>query len=152
MNRPIRTAWREVLRPLYRRPRELQVAALCYRGSGASRRVLLITSRRTKRWILPKGWLIDGLDAPRSAAQEAWEEAGVKPSGGAPKAVGTFEYMKRLRHGLEIPVETQVFKIKVADLAERFPEAGERKRLWVDAEKAADLVAEPGLRDILRAL
>lgn len=152
MNRPIRTAWRDVLRPLYRRPRELQVAALCYRGSGASRRVLLITSRRTRRWILPKGWLIDGLDAAGSAAREAWEEAGVTPAGGAPRAVGTFEYMKRLRDGLEIPVETRVFKIEVAGLADRFPEAGERRRLWVDAEKAADMVAEPGLRDILRAL
>ncbi|TNF18088.1 MAG: NUDIX hydrolase [Rhodobacteraceae bacterium] len=152
MTKPIRTTWREVLRPLYQRPRELQVAALCYRGSGAGRRVLLITSRRTKRWILPKGWLIDGLDAPGSAAREAWEEAGVTPTGRTPRAVGSFEYMKRLRHGLEIPVETRVFRIKVGDLADRFPEAGERRRTWVDPDTAAGMVAEPGLREILRAL
>ena len=100
---------------------------------------------------MPKGWPIDGLDAPAAAAQEAWEEAGVRPASIKPRAVGRFDYMKRLNEGLEIPVEAKVYKIKVADLAETFPEAGTRERRWVTANDAANMVAEPGLREILKA-
>ena len=74
----IKKAWSEVLHPMLQRPKRLQVAALCYRRDGDSKEVLLVTSRGTGRWILPKGWPIDGLDAGEAALQEAWEEAGVR--------------------------------------------------------------------------
>ncbi len=55
----------------------------------------MITSRDTGRWILPKGWPIDGLDEAGSALQEAWEEAGVKDGRIANAPIGTFDYQKR---------------------------------------------------------
>ncbi|TMV51704.1 NUDIX hydrolase, partial [Thioclava sp. BHET1] len=70
-------AWRSVVLPLVQRPKRLQVAALCFRGGGAATEVLLITSRDTGRWVVPKGWPMRGLDAAGAARQEAWEEAGV---------------------------------------------------------------------------
>ena len=51
-----------------------QFAALCYRIKRGKVQVLLVTSRRTKRWIVPKGWPMEGRTPADSAAQEAWEE------------------------------------------------------------------------------
>ena len=72
----LKKAWTEVVKPMVQRPDRVQVAAICFQGTGADRKVLLITSRDTKRWILPKGWPIDGLEANAAAAQEAWGRSG----------------------------------------------------------------------------
>jgi len=150
MTRFFRTAWSEFLDPFFRRPKRLQVAALCYRRRKSGKEVLLITSRDTGRWILPKGWPIDGLDEAGSALQEAWEEAGVKDGRIANDPIGTFDYQKRFNGGAEATCRTQVFPIEVDKLAREFPERQERKRKWVSPAKAADMVEEPQLRDMLR--
>lgn len=146
----VKKTWRDVLRLFYRPPKQVQVAALCYRGEGKKRKVLLVTSRDTGRWIVPKGWLIDGLDARGSAVQEAWEEAGVKPGKVSKTAIGTFDYDKRLPSGLPVPVEAQVYAIEVDRIANSYPEASERTRKWVSPQEAAGLVREPGLQELLR--
>ncbi len=138
--------------PLFRRPRRLQVAALCYTQNGPRKKVLLITSRDTGRWIVPKGWPIDGKDAPGAAAQEAWEEAGVKPRNITAEPLGSFEYDKTLENGASAPVETKVYAIEVENLADDFPEANERDRKWVSPSEAAEMVQEPGLQEILRQM
>lgn len=63
---------------LLRRPARMQVAALCHREVNGERQVLLITSRKAKRWIIPKGWPMAGLSARKSALREAYEEAGIR--------------------------------------------------------------------------
>ncbi len=143
-------AWSEVLDPFFRRPKELQVAALCYRRRKSGKEVLLITSRDTGRWILPKGWPIDGLDAPGSALQEAWEEAGVKDGRVANDPIGSFEYQKRFDSGASATCNTHVFPVEVGHLARNFPERDERRRKWVSPVKAAEMVQEPQLREMLR--
>ncbi|WP_435139083.1 NUDIX hydrolase [Pseudopelagicola sp. nBUS_19] len=150
MSHAIKRALSRVVTPMLRRPKRLQVAALCLRASGSKKEVLLITSRQTKRWVLPKGWPIDGLDAPGAALQEAWEEAGVKEATINPEAVGMYEYSKRLKGGARVQVEVQVYKTNVDKLVDVFPEADERNRKWVSLDKAAEMVNEPGLREILR--
>lgn len=145
----LKKAWEEVVQPMVQRPSRVQVAAICYQGKGADRKILMITSRETKRWILPKGWPIDGLDANAAAAQEAWEEAGVKAANIAPEPIGAYEYEKRLEGGATVACDTQVYAIEVAHLEDQFPEADERTRKWVQASQAAEMVDEPGLRDIL---
>ncbi|MGB5559214.1 MAG: NUDIX hydrolase [Paracoccaceae bacterium] len=150
MTRFLQTAWSEFLDPLFRRPKRLQVAALCYRRRKSGKEVLLITSRDTGRWILPKGWPIDGLDEAGSALQEAWEEAGVRDGRIANAPIGTFDYQKRFNGGAEATCRTQVFPIEVEELARDFPERQERKRKWVTPGKAAEMVDEPQLRDMLR--
>lgn len=126
----------------------IQIAALCYRGEGAGREVLLITSRDTGRWVIPKGGLMRGRDAAEAAAEEAWEEAGVRPVAIPAEAIGEFRYLKTKRSGLPIPVRVLVYPMEVAGLEERFPEAGQRRLAWHAPRDAATMVAEPGLREI----
>ena len=127
-----------------------QVAALCYRQGEAGKEVLLITSRDTGRWIIPKGWPIIGKDAPQAAMQEAWEEAGVKSGRIKDKAVGTYRYEKNMPKGEDLQIETQVFAVKVGKLKSDYPEVAERRRKWVRSSKAANMVDEPELQKILR--
>lgn len=152
MTNTISKAWTELVLPILQRPKRVQVAALCYRQSENGREVLLITSRDTGRWILPKGWPIDGLDGPQAALREAWEEAGVRTAEIEPQAVGHYDYTKALASGGEAVVETQVYLTRVIDLEQDYPEAGERARKWVTPEDAANMVDEPELQEILRGL
>ena len=147
----LKKAWDEVVKPMMQRPDRVQVAAICYQGSGDARKVLLITSRDTKRWIVPKGWPIDGLDASAAAAQEAWEEAGVKPANVASEPLGEFDYDKLMDGGGIVSCSTQVFAIEVDHLEDDFPEASERTRKWVAPKEAATLVDEEGLQEILKS-
>lgn len=145
-------AWNEVVRPIIFRPKRIQVAALCYRKSKNGRDVLLITSRGTGRWILPKGWPIEGKDGAGSALQEAWEEAGVARARIRPRPLGTFQYKKEMDNGAVTPVETEVYLAEVQEMSPAYPEVAERTRKWVSPNEAANMVAEPGLKDILRDL
>lgn len=152
MNAVLQTVWKSYLSPMLQRPKSLQVAALCHRGVGDDREYLLVTSRDTGRWIIPKGWPIRGLKSNEAALQEAWEEAGVRNSKATKKPVGTYTYQKRKSSGLEIPVETLVYSVEVKDLSKEFPEAHERTRKWVKADDAIEMVNEDELKSIFRNL
>lgn len=126
-----------------------QVAALCI--DGATGKVLLITSRGTGRWIIPKGWPIEGRSMAGSAMQEAWEEAGVK---GVieEEAIGDYCYEKVPGRGSVVPIVVQVYRMRVKELAKEYPERNQRQRKWFSLRKAADLISEPELKDMLRGL
>lgn len=143
--------WNELVAPFFRRPRRLQVAALCCRNGETGCEILLITSRGTGRWVIPKGWPMRGRGSAGAALQEAWEEAGVRGRI-SDTAVGSYVYDKFQKSGLPVPVEVMVYPVEVEELADDYPEAGQRRRLWVSAGEAATLVAEPGLQRILRGL
>ena len=148
----LRHAWDGYFRPMLRRPPRLQVAALCWRTGEAGREVLLVTSRGTGRWILPKGWPIRGKDAPAAALQEAWEEAGVSDGDAKDEAIGSYTYTKTYDEGWCFPVEILVYPVEVRSLSAVFPEAHQRNRMWVSPEEAANLVQETELKSILRSL
>ncbi|WP_315898782.1 NUDIX hydrolase [Tateyamaria omphalii] len=126
-----------------------QFAALCYRLNNDKVQVLLVTSRRTRRWIIPKGWPMDGLTPGDSAAQEAWEEAGAKGRADQ-RPLGMFSYSKDMGDDAGLPVVAMVYALKVKSLAGDYPEASERKRKWVSRKKAAQMVDSPELARILR--
>ncbi|MEX0279748.1 MAG: NUDIX hydrolase [Arenibacterium sp.] len=133
--------------------KQVQVAALCYREtSDNTKDVLLITSRETKRWIIPKGWPIDGLENAEAALQEAWEEAGVRKASVKKHPLGHFDYPKRLACGDTAEIEAEVYLARVERLSENYPEDDERSRKWVSPSEAANLVQEPGLKSLLRKL
>ena len=134
-----------------RNPDTQQIGALCWRMHRGKVEVLLITSRDTGRWVIPKGWPMADRSAPEAAAQEAWEEAGVKGEL-APQVLGTYGYDKIMKPGSARPCTVEVYPLRVGELAEKFPERKERRRKWFAAEKAARKVAEPSLRDILSHL
>jgi 8-oxo-dGTP pyrophosphatase MutT (NUDIX family) len=143
---------RDYVAPMFRRPKGLQVAALCTRGVGDDKRVLLITSRGTGRWILPKGWPIRGLACSQAALQEAWEEAGVKEATAKADPIGSYAYDKTMGSGLPVPVEALVYSVSVEGLEVEFPEAGQRELRWVTPTEAANLVDEPELKTILNVM
>ena len=130
------------------------MAALCWRKARGRTEVLLITSRDTGRWVVPKGWPMKGLSDAQAAMREAWEEAGVRVGADKARRVGQFYYDKGLDDGSDLPVVADVYKVRVrdGDLADRFPEAGQRKRAWVPSKKAARMVDEPALKTLLRSL
>jgi 8-oxo-dGTP pyrophosphatase MutT (NUDIX family) len=132
----------------------VQYAALPYRVSaGARTEVLLITSRQTRRWIIPKGWPHKDKDkAPhRSAAREAFEEAGVIGAVGR-RSIGSFSHNKRLKNGGVVTCKVLVFPLKVDRQDKRWPEKEEREVRWLSAQRAARTVKHPQLSEIIDRL
>jgi 8-oxo-dGTP pyrophosphatase MutT (NUDIX family) len=131
--------------------KRVQYAALPYRLSGRSRKVMLVTSRETRRWIIPKGWPHKGKAPHHSAAREAFEEAGVV---GAVRGhpLGSFAYEKRFKNGRVVLCEVHVFPLKVRRQNKQWPERRQREVKWVSAKEAAEKVQEPKLSAIIRRL
>jgi 8-oxo-dGTP pyrophosphatase MutT (NUDIX family) len=130
----------------------IQYAALPYRISSAfGIEVLLVTSRETKRWVIPKGWPIKRKDPWQSAAREATEEAGVVGKIRR-EPIGSYLYRKRLRSGKDVVCEVHVFPLKVKRQQKSWREQGERQCAWFPLVKAAKAVGEPVLGTIIRRL
>ncbi len=136
------------LQLMLKRPARLQFAALCYREGVKGTEILLITSRDTGRWVIPKGWPMAGKQAAEVAAREAFEEAGVEGEV-SPKSIGTYVYQKKLKAGLATECRVKVFPVRVTGFADEFPELGQRRREWVSPRDAASRVDEPDLRQLI---
>ena len=140
------------VQPLLRRHERLQVAALCTRdGPDGVPEVLLVTSRGSGRWILPKGWPMAGRSLAQAAAREAWEEAGVRGRV-EHTPIGSFAAEKLTGGGLALPCRITVFRLHCSAQADGFPEAGQRTLRWLPPQDAAGMVREPELRALLAAL
>jgi len=125
-----------------------QVAALPWRIVEGRRQVLMITSRETRRWVIPKGGRMAGKTDPEAAAIEAMEEAGVK--GDIVQApIGVFRYGKRLKSGEARLCVVAVYPMKVLIQLGAWPEAAERDRRWMSLDEAASLVHEPDLAQMI---
>ncbi|KNG94840.1 NUDIX hydrolase [Pseudaestuariivita atlantica] len=138
------------LRAAHKSDIRTQICALCYRVEQGKTRVLLVTSRQTRRWILPKGWPIDGLTPAQTAATEAWEEAGVRGKA-MDQRIGLISYLKDSDSPNELPCIGLVYPVKVKKIASIFPERKERQRKWLSPKKAAARVNAPDLAALLRS-
>ena len=125
-----------------------QYAALPWRKAQGFE-ILLITSRETRRWVIPKGWPIPAHSAAESAAQEAYEEAGGR-GWMAAQAMGHYRYSKRLRGGARKRFRVDVFAMEVTEVLDQWPEAHERARQWLSPQEALALVEEPELAALIR--
>lgn len=135
------------------RPGELmrQYAALPYRVDDEDRlNVLLITSRGTGRWVLPKGWADGAETGPQAATREAVEEAGVMGRIAASDALGCYHYFKGLKDGRSVACQVTVFALNVEGFKSDFREKGRRVLRWCSPAYGAQLVHEPELADLLR--
>lgn len=124
-----------------------QFAALPFRLENSELRVMLITTRRKRRWSVPKGSLIRNTEPHRTAALEAYEEAGLVGVV-AKRALGSFKHRKRKgerKHTMNVAV----FPMKVHGRERWWPEKGEREAIWVSAEMAARLVHKAELRRLI---
>lgn len=126
-----------------------QYAALPFRYLD-SLEVLLISSRETHRWVIPKGWPMKGRKPHAAAAREALQEAGVVGRI-AKKPVGSYQYVKRLKNGAPLLCTVEVFPMMVARQRDRWREQDERTVRWFPAEEAAMAVEEPELQALIDA-
>jgi 8-oxo-dGTP pyrophosphatase MutT (NUDIX family) len=129
----------------------LQVGALCLRDGTSGPEVLLVKSSRG-RWIVPKGWPMDGHTDAEAAKIEAWEEAGVRKGHVSKAPVGGYMTEKRFDDGRRVPCHVSVYRIDVTKMTETYPEAGLRKRKWMPLRKAIKKVDDAGLQALLKAL
>ena len=126
---------------------ERQAAAIAYLPESEPLRFVLVTTRRTRRWTLPKGGVEEGFNGPATAVREAWEEAGVLgPAEPAP--IGAFR-ARKVRPPDVWPIEVEVFPVAVSEIRDRWPEAGERRRRFVTVEEARVLLGDPELVRII---
>ena len=126
----------------------VQYAALPYRDSVNGLEFLLITTRRTRRWIVPKGWPMDGRAPHAAAAREALEEAGVCGEIGD-VAIGSYRYFKERKSGELVPCKVDVFALKVKQQRKTWAEKDVRELRWCSLTEALACVGEPGLRQII---
>ena len=128
-----------------------QVAALPLRlTKDGELKILLVTSRDTGRWIIPKGWTSKRIKDCKAAAREARQEAGVKGKV-LRDAIGTYRYTKR-ELGNGALIEVRVFLLKVSKRCKRWPEKRERRRAWFDLKIAASKVSDPELSTLIGTL
>lgn len=129
----------------------LQVAALPWRRIGADVEVLLVTSRLSRHWLIPKGWPMKGKTGAGAAAREALEEAGVRGTI-SPSPIGRYGYDKVSLEGSSIPCLVDVYALRVEEESPKWREAATRTRTWMPVETAAMLAYEEGLSDLLSNL
>ena len=131
-----------------------QIAALPYRNVGrglnAPVQVLLVTSRESRRWVIPKGNFANHVSPHAAAAQEAEDEAGVRGAV-CPTALGTYRYRKRKGSGASLMADVEVFPLAVNEQLSDWKEKKQRERRWFSLSDAARAVDEPDLRDLIRS-
>ena len=130
------------------RSKSRQVGALPWRIIDGDRQVMMITSRETRRWVIPKGGRMAGKTDPEAAAIEAMEEAGLQGEI-ATEPVGVFRYAKRLKSGDDRMYVVAVYPLKVLIQLGAWPEAAERERRWMSLDDAAASVHEPDLAQLI---
>ena len=128
-----------------------QVGALPFRRTpeGAFL-VFLITSRETRRWVIPKGWPMKRRKPFEAAAREAYEEAGLVGHIGK-RPLGFYLYEKRLKNRDSVLCQVKVFPLEVRKQLKNWPEQDQREGRWFPSPEAADVVVEAGLAGIIRA-
>lgn len=125
-----------------------QVAALPWRRTEAGLQVLLISSRETRRWVIPKGGRMAGKTDGEAAAQEALEEAGIEGAT-VRDPIGTFRYAKTLKSGAARWCVVSVYPLEVTVEHDDWQEREERERAWVSREEAVRRVDEPDLKAMI---
>ncbi|TPE53669.1 NUDIX hydrolase [Amaricoccus solimangrovi] len=130
-------------------PPSLQVGAICFRRAGKGVRIMLITSRDTGRWVIPKGWPTRKHSEAWAAAREAYEEAGILGTV-SEKSIGFYTYRKGVKGGLSMPCVVRVYPLEARERLRHYPETGQRRVKWFKRGKAARKVRDPELARILR--
>ncbi len=129
----------------------IQTGALPWRVRDGRIEVLLVTSRRSGRWLIPKGWPMAGLSLAEAAAQEAYEEAGIEGRI-QPEPVGWLVHDKQ--HDLfgAITVRIAVHLLAVNRVLCSWPVIGQRKRRWFSVKQAAEQVQSAELAALIQRL
>jgi 8-oxo-dGTP pyrophosphatase MutT (NUDIX family) len=126
-----------------------QFAALPFRHrNDGSVEVLLVTSRRTGRWVIPKGWPAVGMRPFETAAREAMEEGGVVGRINE-NPIGSYRHKKRLSDGTSVRCRVDVYALEVESQMPAWPESDQRETRWFILDVAAQSVREPELKSVI---
>ena len=125
-----------------------QAGVLAWSEENGTRRFWLVTSRRTRRWVLPKGGIDEGMSAPEAAAQEAFEEAGLIGVM-SPDPVGAYQVPK-IRPPLIWTVRVALYPMRVTQVLNDWQESDQRNRRLVTIEEAAGMIHESEIVDLIR--
>ncbi|MCR8549392.1 NUDIX hydrolase [Salipiger sp. P9] len=129
-----------------------QIAALpMHWDKKGNLQVLMVTSRDTGRWVMPKGWEMDGKKPWHAAEIEALEEAGAKGYVSS-EQIGSYRYGKLLDDGEVLLCEVRVYPMIVEKLLRNWKERHQRRRKWFTPKAAAKRVHEPELSELLMTL
>ncbi len=123
-----------------------QSGVIPFRRDGDDIKILLITTRHRKRWIIPKGVVEPGLSPQESTVEEAFEEAGIRGNI-YPDSIGEYQYNK---WGSVCTVK--VFLFEVMEILDDWPESDIRQRRWVNITEAIELIEEPALKEMIEAV
>ena len=129
----------------------MQVAAIPFKYENDCLKILLLTTRKKRKWIVPKGWPVDGLSFNESAKKEAMEEAGVRGSI-SKEPIGDFIHNKTISKGQKTPCKVITYSLLVTDQLLNWKEQKERSRRWCSISKAAERVSNRGLSKMLRII
>jgi 8-oxo-dGTP pyrophosphatase MutT (NUDIX family) len=129
----------------------LQVPALPFVNEKNQLTILLITGRKKKKWLIPKGWPVKKLIFPESAAREALEEASVKGII-CTKSLGHFEYGKRMKKEQIMPCRVIVYQLCVTNQSCEWEEKGQRSLFWRSSEKSAEKISDGSFAKLLKKL
>ena len=123
-----------------------QSAVVPYRKQNGELEILLITSIKKGKWIIPKGYVEYNLSAFESAKKEALEEAGVMGTNETIE-LGSYEVKKRdgKRH-------IKVFAMEVIKILDDYPEKALRKRKWVNINEAAQTISSGEISSLILSL
>ncbi|MEO1494428.1 MAG: NUDIX hydrolase [Pseudomonadota bacterium] len=126
-----------------------QAGAMAWRERDGIKQIVIITSRRTGRWVFPKGGIDPGMTEAMTAANELYEEAGVI---GVPDEhpIGTYRTAK-IRPPLIWTVEIALYPVRITDVLDAWLESGQRERRFVTMDEAEHLLAEPEMAALARA-
>ena len=117
---------------------------------GGAVEVLLVTSFRSRRWIIPKGNVDEGMSPQAAAAMEAQEEAGVSGSIGK-HSIGSYCYEKFDDSVGVCQIEVDVYPLRVEIVMAHWPEMASRERQWLPSDEASLVISEPGLAAIVKS-
>ncbi len=130
----------------------IQTGALPWRiGPGNRTEVLLVTGRNSGRWMIPKGWPMRGKTLAKAAAQEAYEEAGVKGTIST-KPLGSFRHVKQHLVFKPLEVSILVHSLSVKRELTQWPESSQRQRRWFTCDEAASCVDSSELGQLILQL
>jgi 8-oxo-dGTP pyrophosphatase MutT (NUDIX family) len=123
-----------------------QSGVIPYRRKDGELQILLITSLKSKRWILPKGYIEFNLSPFESAKKEAYEEAGVT---GANETVEVGSLKKKRPIGL---CNIIIYSMEVLEVLDDYPEKDLRKRKWFSVKEAAESISFPEVSEMILQL
>jgi len=126
----------------------MQVAAVPWRQRNGSLEFLLVTSRASRHWLVPKGWPMFGKSNRDAALQEAFEEAGIRGVGSV-NPIGSYHFLKAMHDGSELPCVMSVYGMAEVIELEAWPEMDQRERRWVGQAEALDIIFDWGLARFL---